>query len=104
MYIKLRLTDNNIIDAAVKDIKVTQSKWNGTGTITVRNADMLWLGNIHFWSPEITFQTDCVCTVETRSTLNEDDEPWALFWDRIRAWCYDDDHDIENRLIKFGGY
>lgn len=57
---------------------------------------------MHVRTPEMWFQSAYVEKIETRSSLDEDNEKWQPVWERTASWSYEGDHKVEKALVTLG--
>ena len=87
MVVKFRFIGSEIIDADVDDITVPVNPHGGSRNVEISKVLMFWTGSAHVYG-SIGFQISALESIETRSSLDEDDEPWVLDWDRDGPWSY----------------
>ena len=96
MIIKVRFDGDNHIIANLDNVAVLPNLFGGTRQISMTRTDTVWLANNHFdVDGPIKFQSAQVQALETRSSLDEDDEEWNEVYRRIDPWSYERDRTVE---------
>jgi hypothetical protein len=96
MIVKLFLENGGFIIGSKWDVPPNPA--GGSRMIYVTDVDDIWTGSVHLWASEVGVQTSVVEMLETRSSLNEDDEPWHRAWTREGCWSYEQDHALAHLL------
>jgi hypothetical protein len=85
------------IDANLKHVSVPENPHGGSRNVEIAAVDMFWTGSFHVHG-SAKFQISAVESIEIRSSLDEDDEPWQLLWLRVGPWSYAGDHEAARML------
>jgi hypothetical protein len=99
MIIAFLFLGDGQIQADASGVTVLPNRFGGVRTIEVTNPDMIWTGHFHlagYKDCKLTFQSADVMGIRSRSSLDEDDEPWEDVWEAEESWTYERSRAVEN--------
>lgn len=85
--------------AVCKKLEAIPSPWGGSGDVKLTLIYSLFIGGCLIQADPISIQSSQITAVSSRSTLDEDDEPWQELWFRDGGWSYAGDHALEQIIL-----
>jgi len=89
LFIKLVFGKGYIITKEIPFINCPNGH-GGIGDIGIVPAEGIWTGEAHLYTSKVFVHFGNVKMIETRSSMNEDNEPWKVLWTRGYPFKYED--------------